>query len=484
VRPQLTRRARNPWRFDAVALITVWMACLFLIPQKWVLPGGGSIARPAIAVGLLCAVLYAASRMVPAMVPRGRNPVALGLWGYGTLVVVSFAMSYNRDLYNFEVSAAVREILLTASMIGIALLTAGSIRDRERLETLLKRSVGFTTAVAVVAALQFYFQYDLVEKVQFPGLKLTSDFLTSGVRSGFERAKGTTDHAIELGVVMAMAMPVAVHYALHEPDKKKARRYWVATLMIMSTIPMSVSRSGIVAAAVSMGFLVSVWGQRQMLRAAIGGVVGVIMIYISSPTLLGSIRSLFSALDSDPSIEGRTDDYEIAFDFVAQRPWFGRGAGTWGADTNLLLDNQILLSLLEIGWIGVAILCFMYISGISTGRKIRRTAPDDTTRHLGQALAGAIASGFITLFFVDGLFFQIYVGLCFFYIGAVGATYRMMHTQPVRAEVEAVAKKRALLSRRHAAESRPRWWTVAFADDLPALFEERAEIRAERRTRA
>jgi O-antigen ligase/polysaccharide polymerase Wzy-like membrane protein len=481
MRPMSTGPSERSWKLDSVSLLTLWMALLYLIPQKWVLPGGGSIARPAIGIGLVCAVLYVASRMVPSMVPPGRTPVALGLWAYGTLIVVSFALSFNRDLYRFELTAGIREVLLTASMVGVALLTAASIRDRERLEVLLKRSVAFAAVVASVAALQFYFDFDLVERVRFPGLRRNSEFLTSGVRSGFERAKGTTDHAIELGVVMAMAMPVAVHYALHEPDKRIARRFWLATFLIMSTIPMSVSRSGIVAVAVSMGFLVSVWGERQMLRAIGAGFVGVAIIYVSSPTLLGSIRSLFSALDSDPSVEGRTDDYETVFRFVAQRPWFGRGAGTWGADTNLLLDNQILLSLLEVGWIGVGILSFMYVSAVSTGRKIRRTAPDDATRHLGQALAGAIASGYLTLFFVDGLFFQIFVGTSFLYIGAVGAIYRMMHTQGVRPEVEALAQKRSLLSRRHAAEARPRWWTVALTDDLPALFEERSQTRAHRR---
>ena len=443
------------------------MAALFLIPQQWVVPGGGAIARPSILLGLFGFGLYMLSRFVPTMVPPGRNTVAIGLWGYTTIVIVSHLLSYNRDLYSHEITAGQREVVMTVSMMAIGLLVGASIHDRERLETVLRRLVFFGTVVAGTALVQFYLRYDIVAEVRFPGLDLLGGELSrSRQRSGFERATGTTAHAIELGIVMAMILPLAMHFALHEPDRRRAMRYWLAVFMIGATLPATVSRSAVLAIAISMGTLLTVWSQRQMLQSAFLGFVGMAFIYVSSPTLLGSILSLFRGLESDTSITARTDDYAVAFDFISQRPWFGRGAGTWGSDTYLLLDNQMLLSLLEIGWIGVLLLTFMYLRGMFIARAIRFEAQDDTTKHLGQVIFGSLAAGLISNFFVNGLFYQIYVGTCFVLIGAAGALYRMMRDQPPDPEVEAVARERGLLSVRHRTDAKPRWWDIALADDL------------------
>ncbi|MEM9519812.1 MAG: O-antigen ligase family protein [Actinomycetota bacterium] len=455
---------------DTAAFLTVWMAALFFIPQQWVLPGGGAIARPSIVLGLIGFGLYLLSRFIPSMVPPGRNSVAIGIWGYTTIVVVSHLLSFNRDLFNHEITAGQREVVMTVSMAAVGLLVGASIHNRERLETVLRRLVAFGAVVAGTALVQFYLAYDIVAEIKFPGMELIGGELSrSRQRSGFQRATGTTAHAIELGIVMAMILPLALHYALHEPVRKRAMRYWVAVFMIGATLPATVSRSAVLAIAISMGTLLSVWSQRQTLQSALLGFVGLICIYVSSPTLLGSILSLFRGLENDTSITARTDDYAVAFEFIGQRPWFGRGAGTWGSDTYLLLDNQMLLSLLEIGWIGVVLLLFLFLRGMFIARAIRYGARDDTTKHLGQVIFGSLAAGLVSNFFVNGLFYQIYVGICFVLIGAAGALYRMMHDQPPDPAVEAVAQQRGLLGVRIRADAKPRWWDVALADSLDDL---------------
>ncbi|MEZ5245292.1 MAG: O-antigen ligase family protein [Acidimicrobiales bacterium] len=462
------------WQFDSLTIVTIWMALLFLIPQQWVLPGGGSIARPSIVVGLGACLLYVVSRFVPSMVPPGRNPVAAGLWGYGTVVFMSHMLSFNRDLYAHEITAGQREVVMTASMIGIGLLVGASIESREQIETLLRRLVFFGTIVAITALLQFYFAWDLVAELKYPGLSLNGGELArSRARSGFDRATGTTAHAIELGILMAMILPIALHYALHEPAKRKARFYWVAVFLIGATLPATVSRSAILAIIMSMGTLISVWSRRQLIQGAYIGFVAMCGIYISSPALLGSILSLFRGLEDDTSITARTNDYEIAFDFIAERPWFGRGAGTWGSDTYLLLDNQMLLSLLEIGWIGVIALSFMFLLAIAVARQIRHVARDDTTKHLGQVIFGSLLAGYFANYFVNGLYYQIYVGTCFVLIGAAGALHRMMNVQMPPPEVEALAQERGLLSQRHRVKGKPRWWDVAVADDIRDIYKDR-----------
>ncbi len=448
-------------RLDAVSALTVFLVTCWLIPQQWVLPGGGAIARPAIVVALGVGLAYTASRFVPALVPPGRNPVAVGLWAYGIVVVVSFGLSSNRDLTPAEAAAGQREVVLTAAMVAIGLTVSGAVGDRRRLETLLRRLVALASVVAVVALVQFYVGVDLPARMRFPGLVLNGELVRSRPRSGFVRATGTTAHAIELGVVMALTLPLAIHYALHEPTRRARRAMWTAAVLIAATVPTTVSRSGILALVVALGIQASIWSAPLLRRMAAAAVAGVVALYVVSPTLPGSLLALFRGLESDTSITARTSDYDVAFDFIAQRPWFGRGAGTWGSDNYRLLDNQMLLSLLEIGWIGVVVIVVMFLGAAAVARSIRLEAPDDATRHLGQTLTAMIVAAFTALFFVNGFFYQIYFGTAVVAIGAAGALRRMMRSQPAPAAVAARARVQGHLARRVRVGGGPHWWELA-----------------------
>ncbi|RME29141.1 MAG: O-antigen ligase domain-containing protein [Deltaproteobacteria bacterium] len=451
----------SPLRADIVSLLTLFAVTLWLIPQQWVLPGGGAIARPAIVVGLALGFVYVAARFVPPLVPPGRNPVAIGLWSYGVVVVVSFGLSFNRDLTATESAAGQRELVLTAAMVGVGLAASAGIADRRRLEILLRRLVGLAAIVAVLALLQFYAGVDLPARVRFPGLALNGELVRSRPRSGFVRATGTTAHAIELGVVMAMMLPLALHYALHGSTPVQRRRHWIAAGLIAATVPTTISRSGIVALGVALAVQASVWSLPLLRRMAALAVGGVAVLYALRPTLPGSLLALFRGLESDTSITARTSDYDVAFDFVAQRPWFGRGAGTWGSDNYRLLDNQMLLSLLEIGWVGVIAITLMYLGGAAVARQIRIAAPDDPTRHLGQTLAAMIVAAFTALFFVNGFFYEIYFGTTVLVIGVAGALWRLMRDQGADAVAVARARERGFLARRLRVDSGPPWWQRA-----------------------
>ena len=71
------------------------------------------------------------------------------------------------------------------------------------------------------------------------------------------------------------------------------------------------------------------------------------------PGLLGTLRSLFLHASSDPSVKGRTNDYTVVFQYVGERPWFGRGPGTFLPGRYILLDNQFLGALVATGVVGV-----------------------------------------------------------------------------------------------------------------------------------
>ncbi len=453
------------FRVDAVSLLSIFLAALWLIPQEWVLPGGGAVARPAILIGTSIAVLYAGSRLLPALVPSGRNNVAFGFWAYVWIVAVSFAMSSNRDQFSEELTGGQRELILTIAMVGVGLMVSSSISSRQRLETLLKRLVGLAGIVAVLAVLEFYAGIDIVARVKYPGLELNDGVLPRGSpRSGFSRALATTAHPIELGVVMAMMLPLALHYAFHEADRRQRHFFWASAGAIAATLPTTLTRSSVVAVVISLGTLASIWSRKLLLRMFLVGAIVTAAIKATSPILLGSVLSLFKSLDTDTSISGRTNDYNQVFDFVSQRPLLGRGAGTWGSDTYLLLDNQMLLSLLEIGWIGVTAVSVMYLSGAFVARTVSLEAPDSATKHLAQAIMGSILSAYAILFFVNGFFYEIYFGTTVVLIGSAGALRRLTRDQSAPQRPTDRPHEQGLLARRFSSGGRPRWWKLALGE--------------------
>ncbi len=75
------------------------------------------------------------------------------------------------------------------------------------------------------------------------------------------------------------------------------------------------------------------------------------------------------------------------------RPGSGRGPGSFIAGRFHVLDNQYLLSLVEIGLVGVACLIAVFAVPMFLGRGLRRRSADDEVRNLGQMFAASSCAG-------------------------------------------------------------------------------------------
>ena len=69
-------------------------------------------------------------------------------------------------------------------------------------------------------------------------------------------------------------------------------------------------------------------------------------------------------MGTDDSVQGRTHDYGNAFEEIAKHLWLGRGLGTWYAPKHQVFDNQYLLSLVEVGVLGMV--AFMGIFSLAS----------------------------------------------------------------------------------------------------------------------
>lgn len=428
-------------RRDEVTAITVLLGATFLIPANRTLAPLGQVGVPAtlVAGGLLLLWLY--SRCSPAMgMDRGRQPVRLLALALLVTTLASYIAGHVRGLISMEMSGADAAMLKLVSALGLLLFTADSLRNTEAVRRVIERVVLGASFMAVVAMLQYYNVVDLAAKANFPGLvvdEVTGAFLIE--RFGLNRVAGTATHPIEFGVILAMSLPLALHLALNAPPERRARM-WLLTGLIAGALPLSVSRSAILAVAIALAVYVATLRLRTLFNLAPLAVVGIVAITVAAPGVLGTIRDLFFAIGKESSSEARAVDYPVIFGQWQEYPVLGRGPGTYIPVLYRIVDNQYLLTLVSTGAVGLIALVALFCTGYSLARRVHWLGADDSARGLGQALAAALAAAAVAAFTFDAFSFTVMFVVTHLLVGCVGALWRTAvrdrppePTSPIRA---------------------------------------------------
>lgn len=421
----------SQWR-DPAALVVLFLALLIALPGGLLFAPLGAVGRPALLVGLFCAYWWLASRLVPAMGSgdHARQPVHWVILPYAAFMVLGYAVANTRSLTPLETSSANRALITLASLCGVALLTADGVRSRERLNFVLGSVVVAGAAMAGIGIIQFA-GWDPVPLIRVPGLRYDARFLALPTRATFNRPYGTALHPIEFSVVCAAVLPLAIHYGMHSLTKRLRISSWVAAGMLALAVPMSLSRSGIVVLVVAMTYLAAGWRWRQQLTAAAYAGAFTVLVAAGIPGLIGTLRSLFLNAGTDPSIVSRQERIPRVLDLIAERPWLGRGYGTYTPEEYFLLDNQYFETAIESGMIGVVVVVStLFVGGICIARGARRRARTEASYHLGQTLAAPIAGFAVATYTFDAFFYPAFTGILFLLIGAAGALWRIEERDP------------------------------------------------------
>ena len=123
-------------------------------------------------------------------------------------------------------------------------------------------------------------------------------------------------------------------------------------------------------------------------------------------------------------MSSRTNSYDLAGEFFARNPLFGRGFGTFLPQYRIM-DNQYLLQLMETGVVGVAALLGVIIAGIHCARCARRASRGSADRALSHAMTAAIVAGATLFAFFDALSFPKAGGTMFLVLGLTGGWWRI-----------------------------------------------------------
>lgn len=441
-----TKRVRpRALSIPAVVVVIGYAGLLLLIPPQLVVAGLGGAGNPATlwaVAGLIWWIFATLSGQNPV---KGWTALRIALGLLTVAVLLSYAWSMSRGWYApldarqwFDevwttsfvqpeqvaartMASADRGLLTFAGWCGVVLLTAEGVRGRRDLDLLITWISIFATVVATIGIIQYFTGFNLAALISIPGLSASLEYGTGLERSGLVRVSATTSHAIEFGVLMATVFWLALHRSL----TLRRLRSWIPTLLIGLAVPFAVARTPIIALAVAAMIMLFGWHGRRRFWAIVLAPVAAVAIRVAAPGLVGTLLAAFLWVGSDPSIAGRTEDYQPVLDLLAYSPVLGRGLFTFLPQFYRIFDNQLLLSLIELGIVGLIALLGFFATGFFLARRSFKAAKDEDLRHLGLTISAALAGLVICYGTFDALSFSMAAGMSFLLVGMAASLWRL-----------------------------------------------------------
>ncbi|MBT2472279.1 O-antigen ligase family protein [Streptomyces sp. ISL-66] len=423
-KPRVRRRTRAR-ELDATALLTGYLGLAFFIPSNLTLPGLGGVGTPANVFALLALFWYLATWLSGRIraAPRTRLPRFV-MWLLVVSVLASYLANASRGSSHKEVLGADRGLIGLLVWVSLVVLVSAGIQDRARLDVLLRRTVVMGAVVAAIGYYDFFTATNIAEKISIPGLQSSVAQITTLDRGAFTRPRSTTAQPLEFGGMLALLLPFAVQQAFDPVRAHLSRwRRWAPVALMGGALPLTVSRTSIIGVLIVVLVMVPRWKPRRR-WSTFGLLMGSVAVFkVLVPGLIGTITTLFGSFlsNSDSSTQARTVKYSAIVPYAQERPLFGRGLGTFTPDLYFFTDNQYMLTLAEMGLLGLVALLALFLTGIHQGGAIRRLAADESDRELGQAFFASALVALVSAATFDALSFPMFAGMFFLTIAAGGS---------------------------------------------------------------
>ena len=388
------------------------------------------LGRPTTLVALLLAVVWLVSRLHPQMATRGPQPIRWVVIFYLVAVLLSYVAAVGRGLPTIEANGANRALLSTAALLGPMLAFADGVPNRSRLDAVLRAFVYSAAIMALIAIIQSSLRLDLTQFMKVPGLS-SRDHGTGIPEAGAARdgVASTATHYIEFGTVMALALPFAVYVARFSARAIQRQLGVVSAALIFVAIPMAVSRTAVIALFIVLLVMIPTLPWRTRFNLGTLMLALVALLFLIRPGLIRSVESLFKNWGQDDSIKGRTDDYGLVEHLFNQRPWLGRGQGTFIPTEYIFLDNQWLGHAVSGGLVGVASLLALHVTAIVLATAAMRRSSMAADRSLCACLITVQLVAIAVEFTFDALAFTTFVAVFSLLTGCAGAAWRLLHRE-------------------------------------------------------
>jgi polysaccharide biosynthesis protein PslJ len=419
---------RRQVRFDAAMALGAVICLLTLFPSRLVLPStSADVGRPGTVVCVLLFCWWVGTRCHPRLTMVGPQPIRWAVFAYLVSLLVSYAVGFERGLTPLEANAADRALLAGgAAFLGAILLASDGISNWHRLRVVLQVFVWCSVYMSVLGLMQDLLPINPVEYLTVPGLQ------NLGIpgyqeRGGGLRVASTTTHYLELSAALSIALPIALHFALYSAQRRERRRYAFAAMMIVVGNLVTISRTGIISAVIAMLILMPLWQWRRRYNVLALGLMAIGGISAVQPSTVRMFYDIFANASDDSSIQVRTARYKMVGYYFSQRPWLGRGSGTWEPPMYQFLDNQWMRTALEAGIVGVAVLAALHITAVVVAAIALRRATNPADRHLCLALISTQVMALFIAYTFDSLTYTTYSLTLGMMIGLCGAVWRFTH---------------------------------------------------------
>jgi O-antigen ligase len=412
---------------DAAVLLSFMFILLGVLPARLIVPGATDLGRPSLLVGFALFLWWVITRFSTSLAMQGPQPIRWAFFGWLAVLLVGYAIGFLRGLTSIEANAADRTILYFCVFGGAVLTAADGLQNWVRLRSLLKALVATATFVAAFGVVEYVMNRDLSYLLLVPGLQEKGWTPTLEDRGAGARVASTTGHYIELAAYLALVLPFAVHFAIYARRPRDRVAAIICSVVIAAGIASTISRTGMVALAIMFLALVPVWGWRLRYN------IGVMMIGLlaagmaAKPGLFHTLFHLFDNPTNNSSIAVRYERYPMAFKYIAQRPWFGRGTGTWVSPQYQVMDNQWLDILLNNGYVGAIGYLALHVTAITVAWMALRRSTAPEVRHLCAALISTQFMGLIVAATFDSLGYLTYATTLGLTIGLCGTVWRLTH---------------------------------------------------------
>ena len=407
-------------------MLSCYTFALIIVPSALIVGAFGAAGRPAMLLAAAMLGWYLLVRQHPAIdIDRERQPVRVAAIGLCCAVLASYVSASRSAMSTPAVNAADRGLILLAGWLGVMLFAADGIDDSGRLAVLLRRIVWWATVMAAIGVAEFATGTDLTKYVTIPGLTQHLQVTDLMTRAGLVRANSTAAQPLEFSAVLTMTLPLAIHKARFAVGRWQRRRSWLQVALIGGTIPMAVSRSGLLGLVVIALLLIPTWPASQRRRAYLALLAVPAALWLVAPTLLGHFVTTFGQLGTDTSTTSRASALSLAGSLIGAHPWLGRGLATFNPQQFFFVDDQFVTSMIETGVVGLLALVAVFVAAWYVTRGLRRTATDPATEDLARCLMASLAVAAVFFGTFDVLSFSIASGLFFLLVGCAGAAWRL-----------------------------------------------------------
>ena len=398
-----------------------------VIPARLIVPGTTDLGRPALIVGFLLFFWWVVSRFSPNLAMSGPQPVRWAFFSFFAVLLIGYAVGFLRGLTSMESNAADRTMLYFCVFGGATLTAADGLPNWLRLRTLLKVLVVSATFVAAFGVVEYVVHRDLSGYLLLPGLQEKGWVPILEDRGSGVRVASTTSHYIEMAAYLALILPFAIHLAIFSRHPNRRWMAILATIVISAGIASTVSRTGIIAVVIMFIALVPLWTWRMRYNIAVLGVIVAAGAAAASSGLVHTLLHLFDNPTQNSSISVRYERYPLAFKYIGQRPWLGRGTGTWVSPQYQIMDNQWLETLLSNGIVGAVAYAALHITAITLAWIALKRSTEREVRHLCAALISTQFMGIVVAATFDSLAFLTFATTLGLTVGLCGTVWRLTH---------------------------------------------------------